>query len=385
MSDIVSFRSGSLGEDLTRRSDLHEIERQRRFFDLDLLAHSLLDAVPGPLLVINRHRQIVFANTSALSLAPEITLESLFGLRPGEALACLHALACEDGCGHSAACRFCGLGRSATAGLSGEEVVNECRIGRGGERSGTLELRVRSRSLECGGEYFAVVTLTDISDEKRRVALERIFFHDLMNTVGSFNGFLDLLGEDPKGDRSEILDLLRMAARQALDEIKGHRLLWQAESGELQLREEFMLSASVLRQTIEGCRRHPAAEERRLELSDPMCEVAIRSDSTLLRRILTNMLLNALEASGRFGTVTAGVREGAGGEIVFWVHNDGVIPPEVQVQLFQRSFTTKGPGRGLGTYSIRLLSGYLGASVAFTSTAEHGTEFRLTLPASARA
>ena len=54
---------------------------------------------------------------------------------------------------------------------------------------------------------------------------------------------------------------------------------------------------------------------------------------------------------------------------------------EVQLQVFQRSFSTKGTDRGLGTYSMKLLSErYLHGSVSFTSTPEEGTIFRARYP-----
>ncbi len=60
------------------------------------------------------------------------------------------------------------------------------------------------------------------------------------------------------------------------------------------------------------------------------------------------------------------------------------MPREVQLQIFQRSFSTKGLGRGLGTYSVRLLTErYLKGSVSFTSSAEFGTTFRVRCPATA--
>jgi signal transduction histidine kinase len=44
--------------------------------------------------------------------------------------------------------------------------------------------------------------------------------------------------------------------------------------------------------------------------------------------------------------------------------------------VFQRSFSTKGTGRGLGTYSIKLLTErYLGGRVWFESAEGHGTTF----------
>ena len=69
------------------------------------------------------------------------------------------------------------------------------------------------------------------------------------------------------------------------------------------------------------------------------------------------------------------------GQMEFWVQNDAVIPRSVQMRIFNRSFSTKGLGRGLGTYSIRLLTErYLGGTVDFTSAPEAGTVFRVRLP-----
>jgi sensor histidine kinase regulating citrate/malate metabolism len=50
------------------------------------------------------------------------------------------------------------------------------------------------------------------------------------------------------------------------------------------------------------------------------------------------------------------------------------------MQLFQRSFSTKGTGRGLGTYSIRLLTeNYLEGKVSFVSNEAEGTVFSIEL------
>ena len=65
----------------------------------------------------------------------------------------------------------------------------------------------------------------------------------------------------------------------------------------------------------------------------------------------------------------------------FTVHNPEVMPKEVQLQVFQRSFSTKGEaGRGIGTYSMKLFGErYLGGKVAFVSSSSEGTTFRLAL------
>ena len=63
------------------------------------------------------------------------------------------------------------------------------------------------------------------------------------------------------------------------------------------------------------------------------------------------------------------------------MHNPSVMPRDIQLQVFQRSFSTKGSGRGLGTYSVRLFTEkYLGGSISFRSAEGEGTTFRVTLP-----
>jgi signal transduction histidine kinase len=126
-------------------------------------------------------------------------------------------------------------------------------------------------------------------------------------------------------------------------------------------------------------RRHEAAEGKKVEISADCESAAFRSDQTLLQRILGNMLKNALEATSAGEKVTLGAR-GDGDGIELWVHNPTFMPRDVQLQVFNRSFSTKGTGRGIGTYSMRLLaSKYLGGSVDFTTSSEDGTTFRVRL------
>jgi signal transduction histidine kinase len=87
------------------------------------------------------------------------------------------------------------------------------------------------------------------------------------------------------------------------------------------------------------------------------------------------MVKNALEACSPGETVTVGCHK-VYDYVRFWVHNRKHIPQKIQLQIFQRSFSTKGSGRGLGTYSMKLLSeNFLQGRVSFESTAKDGTIF----------
>ncbi len=104
------------------------------------------------------------------------------------------------------------------------------------------------------------------------------------------------------------------------------------------------------------------------------------SDPRLVRRILINMLKNAVEAARDGDTVTAGALAGPD-RVSFHVSGPGFMPRDVQLQVFNRSFSTRGADRGLGTYSMKLLAErYLGGSVSFTTSEEAGTTFTVALP-----
>ncbi|HEX9079945.1 MAG TPA: ATP-binding protein, partial [Desulfuromonadaceae bacterium] len=110
-------------------------------------------------------------------------------------------------------------------------------------------------------------------------------------------------------------------------------------------------------------------------------DYAIFSDASVVRRIIGNMTINALEATQPGETVTLSARSD-GQRVVIEVHNPGVIPPDVQLRLFNRSFSTKeAAGRGIGTYSMKLFGErYLKGQVSFRSNRDEGTVFSFSLP-----
>jgi len=108
--------------------------------------------------------------------------------------------------------------------------------------------------------------------------------------------------------------------------------------------------------------------------------IEFTTDISLLRRIVGNMIKNALEATmpGSAVTVSCSVSDT---EVDFSVHNKSYISKDVQLQLFNRSFSTKGVGRGIGTYSMKLFGEkFLKGKVSFESTREKGTTFFLKVP-----
>lgn len=344
------------------------------------MLRAVLDALPCIAVVVNRERQIVYGNRAALALGGVEALSEALGKRPGEVAGCIHSGG-DGGCGTNEACRYCGAVLSVLEGLAGRPAACECRITRRvGERSEHLDLTVTAAPVTVGGEPFAVVSMHDISHQKRRRVLERIFFHDVMNTASCVQGLADALIRR-SGDTSAAATArtLASAAGQLMHEIASQRTLAAAEDGELEVERIRLVPQAMVREEVERLLGFPAFRDRQIEIDPQSADGAIETDRALLGRIMSNMLRNALEATLPGEAVRAGCRERGDG-VEFWVWNPGEMPREVQVQVFQRSFSTKGEGRGLGAYSMKLLAErYLGGTVSFTSSAA-GTEFRMHCP-----
>lgn len=339
----------------------------------------LADCLPQPVMVLNQCRQLVFGNQALCALLGSADLAPALGRRPGELFGCIYAEAGPGGCGTSEFCRECGAVKAILGGLAGRLEIQECRMLRRVEHGlQALDLRVHSVPFAVNGEDYTVFSVLDVSHEKRRRILERIFFHDILNTAGGVCGLLGLLREDAPAAVAEDLGGLHSSMETLLEEIYSHRDLLAAEHGELVPRLQEVRAGDVLRQAVGRYAQHPMTRRRAIAV-EGYPEAELESDPVLLGRILGNMLKNALEAVPPGSTITVGGSVEADSVRLF-VRNPGQMDSSAARQVFKRSFSTKGDGRGLGTYSMRLLAErYLGGSVGF-SNADGFVEFSLALP-----
>ena len=215
--------------------------------------------------------------------------------------------------------------------------------------------------------------------ESRRRMLERIFFHDVLNVATGLRGFAELLQTYPLENRRELYGEIFSAADQVINEIEEQRTLSAAESHDLHPVFQPVNSWMLLSKVVEIYQHSSAASGKTVALAPDTARGIFESDESLLCRILGNMLKNALEAAAKGETVTVGCRR-QGPAIEFWVHNPQYIPRARQAGIFRPSFSTKGNDRGLGTYSMKLLTGLLQGEVSFTSSEKEGTTFRARYP-----
>ncbi|MFU2208760.1 sensor histidine kinase [Solidesulfovibrio sp. C21] len=365
-----------------QRTSVEELGRQAQLFASSPAA-GVLNRLPLGVAVCNATRQIIYSNEKFRELASlDCPDKNVLGQRLGEALSCLGANIEIGGCGTSETCRGCGVARSMAKLLAGAtEVQGECSLARhGGKRLETLDFRLWAWGMPYDGEVFHAIILTDTRAEKRLSLIERIFYHDILNIVSGMQGICEIMREEEEGARNAELDLLIFATERINDLIVSQREFTQAEHGDYEVTVSKLGTRTLLGDIVAFMRRESSARGKTLVVAKESADAFFATDRRLLSRILVNMQKNALEASGQGDTITVGCALDDG-HVRFWVHNPGVVPEEARAQIFRRAFSTKGAGRGLGTYGMKLFAEkYLGGEVGFASDATAGTTFFVRLP-----
>lgn len=373
----------SSDDSLRPRDPWSEIEKQSKGISNNDLLVGVLNSFPGLVAVLNPHRQIIFANRKFLDFFGVDSQQQLIGKRPGEALTCQHAAKSEFGCGNSEWCSSCGAFQSImNCQVNQEENTQECSLTHA-VTGQALEFRVKTTPLPLNQQGMMLLYLSDITDELRRRELERIFFHDVMNTAGGVAGMSRLLGQNKATSdekRQELFNMLCLSAERLIDEISAQRQLSAAENNDLQVRDNIFRTMESLAWVASFYSNSTYCLKCVVEVAPSSADVQLVTDRSLVNRIIGNMVKNAVEAIAPSGTVVIGCTD-HGDKVEFWVHNQGYISEENQLHIFQRSFSTKGKGRGLGTHSIKLLGEhYLGGQVCFKTDPEQGTTFSFFLP-----
>lgn len=364
-----------------QRTDTDILIKQIELFENDLVASAMLNTTPDVFMVLNENRQIIYANDALTELIGQPDRQVIYGQRVGEALSCAHADESTGGCGTTEFCSKCGAVQAMLTALKGLNDVQECRISL---KSGdALDLRVWAKPIHVKDQKFVMFAAQDITHEKRRQIMERIFFHDILNTAGLIMGVMELydlrteIGQT--FDLNQYRELLTVASHRLVDEVEAQRLISSAEAHTLKLQQTKFDVQTFLTQIIETMRQIYHKKGIQVELKEG-AKVIMDSDTTLLGRVIVNLIKNAVEASEEGDTVTVAYVADRQ-NIKFSVHNSTYMPRDVQLQIFKRSFSTKGDGRGLGTYSIKLLTEqYLSGTVWFETNKPYGTTFFVAYP-----
>jgi signal transduction histidine kinase len=347
------------------------------------ILHEFLNTLPFAAAILTPDRKAIFSNEVLLNTMGFNSIEEVLNKRPGEIISCLHAIENQNQCGISDSCKVCGALNAMTKTMH-SRMITRSEMRATTVKNGhhyTYDFQVIVTPLILNDIVFMILYLNDISHEKRRKALEKIFFHDVLNKISSLNGLLEILQkQNAMGSSPEHMNLMSTILGDLTEEIVAQRELVAAENGELKVRKELVVIPKLIRRVIDQAEQFSNPNEIVIEFEPENEDLTIISDRILINRIITNLLKNAMEASLPYQIVSI-KSVFKDNKALISVHNKTHISEENQLQIFQRSFSTKSPNRGLGTYSIKLLTErYLKGKVYFTSNNDLGTTFTVELP-----
>ncbi|MFW5500009.1 MULTISPECIES: sensor histidine kinase [unclassified Maridesulfovibrio] len=344
------------------------------------IAAELLNSVPNPAFILNSDRRIILYNDTLSTAAGERRTNKILGRRPGEIFRCCNSQ--DSKCGEAVPCVQCGALRAIQTAMTGKKAEEICMLLSNVDgKIKAYTFKVNASPLTISEKQYFIIHLNDISDSKHKEMMERVFLHDLLNAVNGIVNAGTLLEEDAvKSEHRELAGMIVDRARFLANEIDAHRLFISAEARQLELNNEPIIVKQIIDSVCTLYSGSQMTNDKNISINSQVEEFAVTTDKRILYRIIENLVKNAIEASPANSTVEV-LATTKNDNALFTVSNTGTISMTIAHQIFQKSFSTKGKGRGLGTYSVKIFTeNYLRGRVWFDSSQDDGTNFYVKIP-----
>ena len=235
-------------------------------------------------------------------------------------------------------------------------------------------------------EQGIIVVVEDKTEEEKTKRLSAIgatagmVGHDIRNPLQAIVGDIFLLKEylnsmpesETKNEVVESLDSIETNVNyinKIVADLQDYSRTINPECTEFNLKD---LIANIL-QTF--------SRQNNLDVSvnvDP--SFVIKSDRSIIRRVLTNLIINAIQAMPTGGKLSLSGYE-KDNNILIIVEDTGIgIPEDIKPKLFSPMLTTKAKGQGLGLAVVKRLVEALEGTIGFESEIGKGTKFTIQLP-----
>lgn len=367
--------------DYQERVDKNEISRVHNIISQHKEFIETIDVMPVWIIILNKMRQTVYFNKKLYDDLGVTDKFNILGQRPGEIFSCQHAWIHEAGCGNSDFCQYCGAVKSIRNSHFGKKDVQECRLlVNQNKQVSAFDLEVTSSPFVLDSEELTLFSILDVSSMNRSLYIEKTFLHDIRNTASAIVSNTELISSEEDPDlKDELIKLLTPTAHQLIDEITAQQEIRKAELGEWKLSSKESNSLDVIDEVISTCKHYII--DTNINITKTIDDITLNTETILLKRVLVNMIKNAIEASRDGDVIDILCKNINHVSVLFSVHNTKYMPEEIRLQLFHRSFSTKGNNRGMGTYSIKMITeNYLNGEVSVQSDKTSGTVFTVIIP-----
>jgi len=242
-----------------------------------------------------------------------------------------------------------------------------------------------------------LIVLRDVTEEheleKVREDLAHMIVHDLRSPLSSVIAGLGLLrdmvreGGDPEGVEA-VLNITMASSERLLNLINSLLDISRMETGQMPLRFVPVDMAEVIHDVV-GMFSTIAAEDRiAFTVEVPSGLPLVRADEDKVRRVLFNLIDNALKFTPPGGQVTVWAELSPEEDVVVCAVQDTGpgIPPAYQERIFEKFYqiqgqeSRRGRGSGLGLAFCKLVVEAHGGHIWVESDGQHGSTFHFTLP-----
>jgi signal transduction histidine kinase len=339
-----------------------------------------INFVQHPLIILNEKGIILHANKAFLELLKAGNVKTLIGNEFAKVIRNYDSNIIDSTLNPADTFHGKEFGRIFSACLRlKQEIKEECKIVIRDNK--ILDFLLIALPLNIKTRNFIFLSLTDISENKWKASLDRIFFHDILNSAGALKECLNLISGGDIKDNEDLLLISKKITDNLIDEIISHKQFLMAERNEYVPDISTFDCNDIMLDICDKVRHSLLAEDKNLQINKSE-HINISSDKILLSRVIFNLVKNALEATKKNGIVELYCCA-KGNNVEFVIRNVDVIPQNLQTQIFNKTFSTKGSGRGLGVYSAKLITeNFLRGKLFFESADSIGTIFSATYPLS---
>lgn len=237
-----------------------------------------------------------------------------------------------------------------------------------------------------------VAVKEDIGDRKNleriKEDVDQIMRHDLKSPLNAIIGMPQVLELDNNLTpiQREMIGLIRESGLKMLEMINLSLDLFKIETGRYQYQPQSIDLLELLARLIHTFESQITRKQLTIQLNVngvyplPQMQLFIDSDERLLFSLLSNLLINAVEASHVGTPITIDIERQQ--QMILTIGNSGTVPAAVRTDFFEKYKTYgKQGGTGLGTYSAKLMADVMDFKIGMdTSDATQSTRVWLLIP-----
>lgn len=361
------------------------VERRKRSFPLhpgrQIAISTLIESMPEAVFVVDTAGRLIEVNQGA---------ERLLGVSRTKLLAMKDLELAQFVAEHTV---FPNPSRrDATRALQGESVQERrtLKTDRGTVQAMVSAKPIREQDGRIVGALIIVQDITELAqlqehmaDVERHDALGRMAaslahdFNNVLDTISKAATVLEMMPDRQAADRAVLVRMILNAVKRGSEIVSNVRQFLvggQVPADQIDLNLVLEEAIQLTRPTWEAQKNMSI-----IRMFHPVPRV--QANAAEMRRIFTNLILNAIDAMPGGGTLIVGC-ERVNGKVQAFVEDTGVgIPAESRSHIFEPYYTTKNKGTGLGLSSALKAVHAQHGEINFTSRPGDGTRFTVELPA----